>query len=228
MTIRVLTWNIHGGVGRDGRFDLARIVDLIGRWEPDVVALQEVDSRRCAPGDEPAFRYITERLGFYAVEAKTIVARDGEYGQMLVSRWPHGRTAIHDISVPHREPRRAIETEIDTPGGPLHVVAAHFGLSWRERRTQAKALAAIAGQGPRTSLIVGDFNDWIRGAVQQALAEEFAAHSPHRTWPAFLPLLRLDRIFCRPETALLRTWTDPAGALMSDHLPVIADIELEA
>jgi endonuclease/exonuclease/phosphatase family metal-dependent hydrolase len=224
--VRALTWNIHGGVGRDGRFDLARIVDLICRWEPDIVALQEVDSRRCAAGDVPAFEFITGELGFHAVEAKTLIAKDGEYGQMLISRWALGKTAIHDISVPRREPRRAIEADIETPSGPIHVLAAHFGLSVRERRTQAKALAKIAGMGPRTSIILGDFNDWIRGQVQEALAEEFSGLSPHKTWPAFLPLLRLDRIFCRPADALIETWTDRKGGAMSDHLPVIADIKL--
>ena len=45
-TVRVLTWNIHGTFGRNPRFDLARVVELIDRWDPQIVALQEVDSRR--------------------------------------------------------------------------------------------------------------------------------------------------------------------------------------
>jgi len=44
--VRVLTWNIHGTFGRNPRFDLARVVELIDRWDPQIVALQEVDSRR--------------------------------------------------------------------------------------------------------------------------------------------------------------------------------------
>ena len=228
MKLRALTWNIHGGVGRDGKFDLARIVGLIRRWEPDVVALQEVDSRRNAVSGVPAFRFITEQLGFHAVEAKTLLAKDGEYGQMLISRWALGKTAIHDISVPGREPRRAIEAEIETPSGPLHVLAAHFGLSLQERRAQAEALAAIAKHGARTAIILGDFNDWIRGSVQQALATEFPGLTPHKTWPARFPTLRLDRVFCRPAGALIESRTDPKGGKMSDHLPVIADIKLFA
>ena len=45
-TIRALTWNIHGSFGRNPRFDLTRVVELIDRWDPQIVALQEVDSRR--------------------------------------------------------------------------------------------------------------------------------------------------------------------------------------
>ena len=228
MRVRALTWNIHGGIGRDGRFDLARIIGLIRKWEPDVVALQEVDSRRCAPGGTPAFELIARDLDFHAVEAKTITAKDGDYGQMLVSRWPIGGSTIHDISTPGREPRRAIEADIDTPGGPLHVIAAHFGLSLQERHSQARHLARVAGRGARTTLILGDFNDWIRGTVQSALAEEFPTCTGHLTWPSFLPLLRLDRVYCRPAEAFIASRADPAGAKMSDHLPIIADITLSA
>lgn len=53
-TVRVMTWNIHSGVGTDGHFDLTRVVETIARHQPDVVALQEVDSRQTpAPAAMP-------------------------------------------------------------------------------------------------------------------------------------------------------------------------------
>jgi endonuclease/exonuclease/phosphatase family metal-dependent hydrolase len=51
--VRVMTWNIHGGVGPDGHRDLGRVVELVRRHSPDVVALQEVDSRRARQGEKP-------------------------------------------------------------------------------------------------------------------------------------------------------------------------------
>jgi endonuclease/exonuclease/phosphatase family metal-dependent hydrolase len=53
-----------------------------------------------------------------------------------------------------------------------------------------------------------------------------AGRTRHRTFPGAWPILRLDRIYCRPEHALVRSWVEPAGAEVSDHLPVIADISL--
>lgn len=229
MTLRLLTWNIQGGIGKGGRSDLGPVLALIRRWEPDIVALQEVDSRRHAPGDVPAFTFITRELGFHAVEAKTIIAEDGEYGQMLSSRWALIRTAVHDISVPHREPRRAIEAEIDTPSGCVHVFASHFGLTFGERRKQAEALAQLAKASPHPVVALGDFNDWTRhGAVQKTLNGIFPVLTRHRTWPSFLPLMRLDRVFCRPAEAFIESRTDPEGRRFSDHLPIIADINLSA
>src|SRR4051812_50123163 len=61
-------------------------------------------------------------------------SRPGAYGQMVVSCWPLGAMQIHDITHAKREPRRAIEVEVAAPTGTFRLVAAHFGLSLRERR----------------------------------------------------------------------------------------------
>ena len=52
------------------------------------------------------------------------------------------------------------------------------------------------------------------------------ARSRHRTFPSWFPLMRLDRIYCRPVGALKRTWTDLQARGVSDHLPVVADIDI--
>jgi endonuclease/exonuclease/phosphatase family metal-dependent hydrolase len=74
---------------------------------------------------------------------------------------------------------------------------------------------------------MGDFNDWSwRGPVWRALLPLLPARTAHRTFPARFPLLRLDEIFCRPKELLGRSWRDTAGAEASDHLPVVAELQL--
>ena len=143
-TVRVMTWNIHGAVGRNPRFDLERVVALVQRHEPDIVALQEIDSRRArqAHVDDP-FTVLQAALGSHGVGAKTVTTADGDYGQALISRWPMSNTTVHDLSFPEREPRRAICSDIETPAGPLRVIATHLGLSFRERHSQARALQQV-------------------------------------------------------------------------------------
>jgi endonuclease/exonuclease/phosphatase family metal-dependent hydrolase len=226
-TFRVMTWNIHGGVGPDGRFDLTRIVDTIERHRPDVLALQEVDSRRTLAPARSAFSVLREAVGEHGVEAKSIVTADGDYGQMVVSRWPLGATEIHDLTVAKREPRRAIEVEIAAPSGPFRLVAAHFGLSLSERRHQARRLVAIARRHPITTVMLGDFNEWFWPAsLRGALGRELPARTRHATFPSWYPLLRLDRVFCWPPNALRRSFVDRSASRASDHLPIIADVEL--
>ncbi|SEP70970.1 Metal-dependent hydrolase, endonuclease/exonuclease/phosphatase family [Faunimonas pinastri] len=226
-TLRLMTWNIHAGIGPDGVRDLARIVALIRRHDPDIVALQEVDSRHDAPGEEPAFAFLKRSLGLHAVEARAITVPDGDYGHMLISRFPVCGMQVHDISIARREPRRAIEARVDTPQGPLTVVAVHLGLKLRERRQQAERLADMVRRAEGPVAMLGDFNEWQGlGAVRRLAAAGLPERTHHRTFPASRPMLKLDRIFARPAGLLVSTRTDPAGRGASDHLPLIADIRL--
>jgi endonuclease/exonuclease/phosphatase family metal-dependent hydrolase len=224
-TIRIMTWNIHGTVGGNPRFDLAGAVELIRRWDADIVALQEVDSRRSMACGSNPFAVLQEALGRHGIGAKSIATADGEYGQMLISRWPIAASEIYDLSYPDCEPRRAVRAEIETPLGAVRIVATHLGLSIRERRSQAKALLDIAGRSAMTTIVIGDFNDWFwPGSVRSALSHELPGYTRYRTFPSRLPLLRLDRIYCRPGPALIRSYIDVSARACSDHLPVVADV----
>lgn len=224
-SIRVLTWNIHGGVGRDGRHDLARVVALVQRHDPDIVALQEVDSRGRQNIATPLLSFLTQALGSHAAEARTITAPDGHYGHVLISRWPLSRQVLHDVSVSGREPRFAIEAVAATACGPLHLTAVHLGFGFGERRRHAAILAQLVKSAPETFVMLGDFNEWPwHDAVRGTLSATLPGVTRLRSYHASLPMLRLDRIYCRPRVALLRSWTDRAGAEASDHLPVFADI----
>jgi endonuclease/exonuclease/phosphatase family metal-dependent hydrolase len=221
-----MTWNIHGALGRNPRFDLDRVVALVKRNAPDIVALQEIDSRRAREahiGDP--FDMLQQALGEHGVGARTVTTADGGYGQALISRWPLVDTQIRDLSYPEREPRRAICTNVVTPFGPLRVIATHLGLSLRERRSQALALLGMLGPPDRPTVALGDFNDWFwAGSVRRSLARMLPGYSRHRTFPARLPLFQLDGIYLSSSQALLASHTDPEARVLSDHLPVVADI----
>jgi len=225
--VRVMTWNIHGGLGPDGLHDLDRILALIRRADPDVLALQEVDSRR-TPGAEHPIALLKRVLGHHGVAAAAIATPDGDYGQVLLSRWPMTDTEVHDISVPGREPRRAITAVVNAPAGRLFVLATHLGLKFMERQRQCRRMSTLADGSDLTTVVMGDFNDWMwPGSVQNVLAAKLPARTPHRTFPARFPLLSLDRIYCRPASALLSSRVDRTAGEISDHLPIIAEIRPE-
>jgi endonuclease/exonuclease/phosphatase family metal-dependent hydrolase len=225
--VRVMTWNIHGGGPSANDRDLKRIVALVRSHDPDIVALQEIDARGPRRHDAPAFEFLRNALGEHAAEARLIVAPDGDYGHAVISRWPLRGTVRHDVSVPGREPRAAIESIVETDRGPLHVVAVHLGLSFRERRHQAALLAHIARRGPANSIVLGDFNDWIRrGSVQRALAACMDERTHQKTFPAWCPAFAIDRIYVRPAKTLVDSWTDRSARHASDHLPIVADLAL--
>lgn len=226
--LRVMTWNIHGGIGPDGQYSLARIAETIARHDPDIVALQEVDSRRRLADARSPFEVLREAIGDHGIEAKSISTSDGDYGQMLASRWPFACIEVHDITHAGREPRRAIETEVHCGARKLRVIATHFGLSLSERRTQARRLVAIARRRNEATVMLGDFNDWFwPGSLRSALRHELPGRTRHATFPSWCPILRLDRIFCWPPQILKRSFIDRSARRASDHLPVIADIVVE-
>jgi endonuclease/exonuclease/phosphatase family metal-dependent hydrolase len=224
-----MTWNIHGGRGSARRRDLAGVIRIVQRHDPDIVALQEVDARKRKGALDRAFEMLADALGHHSVEARLILAPDGDYGHILISKCPLAGTRLHDISVVRREPRAAIETTAETPFGPLHIVAAHLGLGPLERVKQAALLSALVEAADNRTVVLGDFNDWgWPGSLHRTLGRHFPDRTEVRTFPAGLPLLRLDRIYCRPAGTLVQSWTDQDARSVSDHLPVVADLHLGA
>jgi endonuclease/exonuclease/phosphatase family metal-dependent hydrolase len=228
-TLRVLTWNIHGCVGRSGRFDPDAVAAAVAAVDPDVVALQEVDSRRPVAGGVDTFEALAAELGGSAFAARTIVTHEGDYGHMLLSRWPLTACRRLDLSVPGREPRAAILATAHTPGLDVAVVAAHLGLKSRERAYQVETIAgALRRDDDGPAVVLGDFNEWRRrGAATRRLCPPFRPAATLASFPARRPMLPLDRVWCRaplmPHAA--RALTEARD--LSDHLAVLAELTID-
>lgn len=221
-TVRVMTWNIHAGVGLDGVHDLKRIADVIAAENPDILALQEVANWKA---EEALVTLLAKRSAYEAVPAVTISADDGDYGQLVLSRWPVRDVTIHDISISSYEPRRLISLVSAAPTGDLHVLATHLGLRFSERRAQAAILCEAARSGATPTVALGDFNDWLRWRSISGMLDDIFPHATQlRTFPARLPIFALDRIYSSEELIMRRVYT-PASSMASDHLPVVAEFE---
>ncbi len=122
-----------------------------------------------------------------------------------MSRWPFAEPPmVTDVSYQEREPRRAIAARILSDQGEVKVIATHLGLSIHERHAQAHALAELVQ--PTRTLVLGDFNDWFWvKSVRGVLARICPVRTRLRTFPARLPLMRLDRIYAS------RDLHDPLG-----------------
>jgi endonuclease/exonuclease/phosphatase family metal-dependent hydrolase len=82
---------------------------------------------------------------------------------------------------------------------------------------------------PGRTVVLGDFNDWFWiKSVRRVLAQVCPNRTRLRTFPSHLPLLRLDRIYATSDSPIGKVWTDEGARAYSDHLPVIADIEIPA
>ena len=238
--MKLVSWNIHGGLGRDGRRDLGRIAILLEEMRCDVAALQEVgDPHRSSDVADHAAG-LGRRLGWYVAYGPNLVLRGQPYGNAVLSRFPIERAHNYDLSVPGHEPRGCLRADLALPdGNALHLFDLHLGLSGGERRKQATALlsADLLRDAALTAPLVvcGDFNMWspLPGPVLRLLRAHLrdaavVARSRRPTWPATFPLVRLDRAYvdAAVEVESCGVVNDPRTRIASDHLPLWVEFRL--
>jgi endonuclease/exonuclease/phosphatase family metal-dependent hydrolase len=107
------------------------------------------------------------------------------------------------------------------------VIATHLGLTFRERNQQAHILLKLVGCLEVPTVLMGDLNDWLwAGSVRRVLGRVLTRYTNLRTFPAHFPLLKLDRIYVSDMITLVGSYTDGDAGSLSDHLPVIAEIDI--
>lgn len=237
--MRLLSYNIHKGIGgRDRRYRLERIVDVIELENPDLICLQEVDQHvpRSRHDDQPGIlaRYFRAVSHLYQ---RNVHLREGGYGNLLLSRWPFERQHQISLRLNSKKPRGAQLAVVKTPEGPLHLVNWHLGLAERERHWQVGHLlshALFRESHELPTLIAGDTNDWRNTLAPGPFAQHgfHSATSPpsrFRTFPAYLALGSLDKVFYRGEVTIRhsRTVSTLAARRASDHLPLVVDFHLQ-
>lgn len=222
--MRVATWNMHGGVGLDGRFDPDRIARVIDELDADVVALQEFHSR-----DGFDMHAHLESLGFaQVIGVPTFQKRGHEFGNALLTRWPARDVTRHVLDFERQEPRSAIDLVVDHAGAALRIVATHFGLRPAERNVQIARILKLFDADPMPpTILLGDFNAW-RARSLRDIDARFGMSTAPRTFPSPLPIVAFDRIWVSPPGACvdLRTHATRTARIASDHLPLVATIEL--
>ena len=237
--MRVLSYNIHKGIGgRDRRYDLERIIEVIEDENPDLVCLQEVDRnvRRSHYHDQP--KLFVDRFRAVAhLQQVNVRLKNGGYGNLVFSRWPFLTRHQISLRLGHRKPRGDQIVVVDSPEGPFCLVHWHLGLAEKERHWQVTHLLEhplFRESGHLPTLVIGDCNDW-RNTLH---AGPFARHgfihvsapiSRFRTFPAYFAIGALDKAFVRGDVFVrsARVVRSSLAKWASDHLPLVVDFHLD-
>ncbi|MDF3035160.1 MAG: endonuclease, partial [Paucimonas sp.] len=223
--LTIATYNIHGAVGADGRFDPGRIADVLREIQADIFALQEVPLGGRGPN---VLSLLQEATGMHAVEAPALSTLHYRYGNAILTRFPLINMRWIDISFGSREPRSALDADLDCHGQPLRIVATHLGLRPAERRDQIKKLLQVFNTHRMPVVLLGDLNEWfVWGRPLRWLISHFQRVPAPATFPSRWPIFALDRIWIRPRDRLVHVSVHktPLSRIASDHLPLIAHID---
>src|SRR6185312_3237795 len=133
MRLRVVTWNVHGCVGTDGRFAPERTADALIELAPDVAFLQEVgDNRGVHPPIDQAMT-IAQAVGLHCAIGITMPREPFGYGNCTLSRWPILESSTTDLSYIGREPRACLRAVVGHESLRLTTLNVHLGLGASER-----------------------------------------------------------------------------------------------
>jgi endonuclease/exonuclease/phosphatase family metal-dependent hydrolase len=236
LKLRVMTYNIHVGVGMDKRLDLQRIAAVIIQEHPDLVGLQEVDRgvKRTEGVDE-----IAELARLTQMEyafAHNLDYQGGQYGVAILSRFPILKTD-HRLYLNKREAERRgmIRIEVNAGGHSLSFATTHLDYQYEDGRIfEAGQLLDFLKGRHEPLVLVGDFNVEPTGDSYKLVSAYFhdawienKAKEPGLSYPADQPAKRIDYIFYRTNSGVRarKAWT--VNTLASDHVPVVADLEIQ-
>jgi endonuclease/exonuclease/phosphatase family metal-dependent hydrolase len=231
--LTLVSYNIHSGIGTDGRFDLDRVGEVLRDIDADIIALQEVGDYRGVTPREDQPEHLAHLLGLHMAFGPNVVRNGRRYGNAILTRLPIRQFHNYDLSVGRREPRGALRCDLDIGGGRLlHVFCLHLGLGIRERRRQESLLLSsdiLRDSVQREPVVVcGDFNylgpGAVRGLARQAIHDvALELDARVRTYPSRFPLLRLDRVYVDTgiEPLSIEAHQTERSALASDHLPLV-------
>lgn len=225
--LRVGSYNVHGCRGTDRRADAGRIAQVITEMECDTVGLQEVNSRIGEGSEPPQLDALEQATGMDAIPGLTIVHHDGHYGNALLTRRKVLTVRRHDLSYGASEPRGALDVELDVDGVPVRVMVTHLGLKPVERRFQVKQMLKLLHDIPKEQpvIVLGDINEWLPLGRPLRWLHGILGHSPaERSFPVWMPMFALDRVWVRPRSSLLTfgVYRSPVARVASDHYPVRA------
>jgi endonuclease/exonuclease/phosphatase family metal-dependent hydrolase len=243
--LRVLTVNTHKGfTAFNRRFILPELREAVRSTQADLVFLQEVqgghDRHALRYPDWPQtshYEFLADSMWSDFAYGRNAVYPDGHHGNALLSKYPILHYRNLDVSITGPERRGLLHCVLQVPGhDEVHAICVHLSLLESHRQLQLDLLCKLLDSLPSGApvIIAGDFNDWqLQGNTRLArvvdLHEAFEQHYGllAKTYPARMPLLRLDRVYLRNATSHTprilgsKPWTH-----LSDHLPLAVDVHL--
>lgn len=223
----VATYNIHAGVGRDGRRNIDRVATtLVGA---QFVGLQEVDNGRLRSGFADQVQEIAALLGhsynkhFQAENYWPI----GSYGNAVSTSFPVIESGMFDLPIVQEKPlRRMAWVKFLVDCRPVHAYVVHISNAddptEAAQQHQVEAALAIIDRHVRTPaerhIFMGDFNAAATGPTSARLKKRFVGALDRS--PESVATPRVDYVFVGGDLEVIEAYVRNDGS--SDHPAIFA------
>jgi endonuclease/exonuclease/phosphatase family metal-dependent hydrolase len=233
--MRIVTWNIQGGKGMDGRRSITRIAELLRELDADVICLQEVHQQLPWSWFQDQPKKLERLLDYKVIFGPAYRLGIGAYGNAVLSRLPV-RSVSHYKMPNDIECRRdtfswavrrgLMQVIVETPQGPVAVMNTHWSLVANDRLASAEAIGEIVSQTLEPVILAGDLNARPNAAEIELLRNrtclvDAGALMDTPTFRADNPTARIDYVFHSPTLEIRKLEVIPT--LASDHLALIAE-----
>ena len=233
--IRVLQFNIHAAISEAGGVDIPGIAAEIEAAQPDLVSLNEVDSRTLRTRvDEPA--YLAEATGMHVVYGPNLIYDGGPFGNAILTRYPVVESQnLRLPGIAGMEPRGLLTAIISVDGRRVAFSSTHLtegSDGEHSRLLQALVVARALDSMAVPTILAGDLNSDPTDASARILrgrlldAQEEVGTGSGDTFPQANPSSRFDYILYDDHFTAMPGSTRVRTSNSSDHRSVLTRLTL--
>jgi endonuclease/exonuclease/phosphatase family metal-dependent hydrolase len=219
--LQIMSYNVRHCAGMDMVVDYDRTANVIIQQQPDVVALQELDSMTGRSGHHDQLGELASRTGYHPVFGVAIEFNGGQYGVGFLSR--EIPMSTKRIPLPGEEPRLLLVVELED-----YVIACtHLDLDEVQRLASVPLIVKEAQRWQKPFLLVGDWNDTPDSQLLEVMTQHFTVLTgDEATYPADEPTECIDYVGVfngRAEAIESHVIDEPEA---SDHRPLVVWVRL--
>ena len=161
MEVRIISLNMRHGEIIDGVIDVEKQAEIIKKYDPNIVCLQEVDlfTNRVNQIDElKIFKDITNLK--YSSYGSNITFKDGWYGNAILSEFPIRSTENYMSSICSKETKGVLHSKIRIGSRMIDIFNTHFPVIPEERLKFSEEIIYLMDriETPENAVLIGDFN----------------------------------------------------------------------
>ena len=223
--LTLMTFNTHHCQGTDNVVDYTRVSNIIKAQNPNVVALEELDSMTTRTSKVYQLDKLAQLTGMYATYGPAISFQGGKYGIGILSK--EKPVSVKHIALPGSEARTLLVCEFTD-----YVYAAtHLALEQKNRNTSVDLIRQEAATWTKPFFVAGDFNALPSSSEMATFRVYFKVlnDTSKYTYSSTSPTECIDYIasFKLKNTNTVVSTKVIDNAYASDHKAVVANINLQ-